>query len=296
MYQEEFDEAIGTPPPAAVDLEALIVRGRRDQRLRTWGVAGGLAVAVLAGTVGVGVWAGADGRPAPAGPGTFAAQPTGTTTPRPAWSPKEVPVITPGPDGKYPTPPPPTGTPMNQAQADQLTVILKGAVAQAAPGMRVTGTSMKGAAYGSLAFMTGGTKDASASGDLTDAAGPGGVLVVLERGSDAPTRCPEVDGYGDRYRTGCVESTGPNGESVLAMTYDDPAGDGLHWANHGKEYEVLVVRPGGGVVTAWALNVSFERLGQHQGAKTEFDATRATPPLTMEQLKAIALTPGLTMP
>lgn len=107
MYQEQFDEAIGTPPPAAVDLEALIVRGRRGQRLRTWGAAGGLAVAVLAGTVGVGVWA--DGRPAPARPGVFAAQPTPTSaaspTPRPAWSPKE-PVMSRGPGDTYPTQPP----------------------------------------------------------------------------------------------------------------------------------------------------------------------------------------------
>ncbi|MGY0233866.1 hypothetical protein [Longispora urticae] len=295
MYQKQFDDAIGAPPPAAVDLEALIVRGRRGQRLRVWGAAGGLAVAVLAGTIGVGVLV--DGGPAPAGQGTFATQPTGTATPRPAWSPKEPPLTSAGPDGHMPTPPPPSGTPMTQAQADQLTTVLRAAVAAAAPGTQITGTSMKGPDYGALAFMTGGTKDASASGDLADAAGTGGFLIVLDRGEDAPTRCSEVSGYGDhRYRTGCVESTGPNGESVLAMTYDDPAGDGLHWANGGKEFEVLVVRPGGGVVTAWAMNVSWNRVLQHQGAKTEFDATRATPPLTLDQLKAIALAPGLTMP
>jgi hypothetical protein len=71
MYQRVFDEAIGTVPPPAVDIDGLIERQRRGVRLRRAGAIGAWAAAVLvAGSL---VWAAPNRTPSPA-------------TPPPTWS------------------------------------------------------------------------------------------------------------------------------------------------------------------------------------------------------------------
>src|ERR1041385_170657 len=64
MDKQLFDDAIGEVPPSTVDVDAVIVRGRRAARLRRVthpSVAAGVAVVLLTGVVSYSMTGGDDG-------------------------------------------------------------------------------------------------------------------------------------------------------------------------------------------------------------------------------------------
>lgn len=91
MDEQLFDDAIGEVPPSTIDVDAIIVRGRRAVRLRRVAnpaVAAGVAVVVLTGAVAYTLTSG-DGGGTPVGgpPGTTSAvSPSSTTQEQPAGS------------------------------------------------------------------------------------------------------------------------------------------------------------------------------------------------------------------
>ncbi|WP_026212194.1 hypothetical protein [Longispora albida] len=297
MQQNEFDHAIGTPPPSRVDLDTVIVKGRRSQRLRTWGMSGGLAVAVLAATAGTGLWLNAGPAPADRVPAGFAAPTAGSSPMPPAPSPKSTPKAPPtrATPSWTPPPPPAEGHRLTKEEAAQLTTTLNTALTAVAPGVQVVAGSGKVREEQALSFRTGAHTNPAAIGDLRDQAGEGAVGFEVTTGT-GPYLCADVAAaeYDDfDQQTDCVESAGPAGERILALTHSDPKGTTVYLGKGGKGFLVLVLRADGTMVKARAWSASFSKIDMHSNPQTPFNATRAEPPLSIAQLTAVALTPGL---
>jgi len=107
--------------------------------------------------------------------------------------------------------------------------------------------------------------------------GAGNILVAVQpalRGG-APTTC-EVESDERPY---CEEAVGPHGEQIVRET---------RVIGSATEHWVGVVRPDGTSVSAYAENIGTS-------AKSGDAPTASAPPLTHDQLVAIATDPGLTL-
>ncbi|HET8641540.1 MAG TPA: hypothetical protein VFM37_06360 [Pseudonocardiaceae bacterium] len=304
MDRNIFDEAIGDVPPSSVDVDAIVARQRRAALVRRVGgpavVAGTAVVAVafgaalvvpggLGGNSGGGIAPGA-GSSAPAAP-----------------SPSELPSSSPRPSGSNP----PSGVPNPCALpadldpipgdpadvAARLGAALEAAVSQQLPEAQLSTNPINqynGRLYGPLEFMhvyqegvDYGNGSCAMHQDyylararITDAAGAGNLLAYVGRAEEHGTDLLRCAAGMSPERTFCEERTGPGGEQLIVTTLVVESGAIVH--------RIDATRPDGTMVTVDSQNVGSD-------IKEDGPVQRPTPPLTHDQLIAIALTPGLTL-
>ena len=280
MSKQLFDDAIGEVPPSTVDVDAVVARGRRADRMRRAAspvLATVAAVAVVLGGVAVVVLSGDDAGLGPAGPPT-------TTSPPPATS-------RPGCTGET-----------TESTGTRLT----GALTDAMSGLLPKGASL--------------TKNTDAADPAGRPVGPLEAVYWNDQAADPPTGCPEGDGYylarasvpmakgtgsvkvviaraageGDTDaifvcddpnvvmpdRTSCHSETTPQGDKVVATGLGASAGS--------KTNRVDVLRADGTFVVVEASNMATD--GKYPGPPDSISI-----PLTTEQLKLIALDADVTL-
>ncbi|TQM83044.1 hypothetical protein FHX81_5457 [Saccharothrix saharensis] len=297
MDKHLFDDAIGEVPPSTVDVDAVIVRGRRAVRLRRVAnpaVAAGVAVVALTGAVAYTLTGGSGGA-APVGGSsgtTSAVSPSPTT---PAGSKVSTPsVIT--VDDKVP--PPQCGGRLESAAeaAARLTLAATNAVKAQRPDLDLSanpaGDYPAGTPHGPLDFHQVNPTDPTAELSICDTAatfeawatttaadGTGNIFFLM-----SPTWYdglgPMCDYPGLGTRLSCVAETGPKGEEVIKQTAD--MGNGI------TMNQVLVHRTDGTRLLVQSENV--DTTGKSGNA-----STTPQPPLTLDQLVAISVDPALTM-
>jgi hypothetical protein len=264
----QFDDAIGPVPPHAVDLERVIARGRRRERLRRWGSGGvgvaavGLVGAVLLATSG-GPGRGEDAA-APPKPTVAPSPSTGASTASPAPSPAAT-----------------RKTPPAEANATELRLsqALAAAVTRVAPG-----STARKSYEGKEAFRFGYYyhEDDSTGGDFNhynafadvSAGGRSGEMVVSLGQVSAVWRVPTDCGGGGE--PGCTASVGPHGEQIMGQRIVSESAT----TNY-----VAVTRADGTAILITAAN---------QGGQLDTGTARQTEPvLTIDQLIAIATDPAL---
>jgi hypothetical protein len=259
-----FDEAIGTVPPPGVDVERVIARGRRRERLRRWGTGGGAvaAVGLLGATLLVSAGGGASQE-------QFAAPPVSSPSTPPSTKPA------PSPLGVGQRTPPAEA----QATEARLSEAMKLTLSRVVPGATI-GLSHEGKQpfrfeyYYHEADSTGGDfNHYNAAADVAGNGRSGEVFISLGRLStvwSVPTDCSSFEA---RL---CTVSTGPHGETVVANRIEEDAV---------RDHYVAVTRPDGTAILIVAAN---------QGGQGDTGDPRQTEPvLTMEQLIAIATDPAL---
>ena len=290
MDKQLFDQAIGEVPPSRGDVTAVITRQRRAVLVRrvanpylataagVVAVAVGAALAVLAGTTTSSFGA--------AGP-----RPGQTTTARPTTQ------VAPSPcDGGTPTGPPAPESP--EVAAARLTQRLTEAVqGQLAPGTQLQPNPAAkyppGVQHGPLEVFhissvghvshggcQGGEDYFMARANLVRAGKKGNIMVVISRpgGNASPqTSCS----YGvSQEQTSCDVRSGPNGEVIVVSV--------LRLAGGPTVNRVEITRADGTGLIMHAENVPDD-------AKMGAPPQTPVPPLTHDQLVAIALSPGITL-
>lgn len=301
MDKRLFDDAIGEVPPSTVDVDAVIVRGRRAARFRRVAnpaVAAGVAVVVLTGTVAYTLTSD-DGGGTPVGgpPGTTSAvpPPSSTTQQPPAGSqvstPSGVTV-----DDKVP-PPQCAGTlePAAEAAA-RLTQATTDAVKAQRPDLELSanpaGDYPPGTPHGPLDYHQVNATDPGAERSVCDpgatfeawattttADGTGNVFVLMHpTWQDGLGPVCAYPGLGTR--TSCVTQTGPRGEEIVKQTADMGGGITMN--------QVLVHRTDGTRILLQTENTA-------NSGKVDGAPTASQPPLTLDQLVTIGLDPELTM-
>ncbi|NUT49089.1 MAG: hypothetical protein HOV94_17540, partial [Saccharothrix sp.] len=297
-------------PPSTVDVDAVIVRGRRAVRLRRVAnpaVAAGVAVVVLTGAVAY-TLSGGDVGSAPVGGtqvgGTSLGRASGTTSAgAPSSTTREQPagskVSTPSAitlDDKVP-PPQCSGRlePATEAAA-RLTQATTDAVKAQRPDVELSanpaGDYPAGTPHGPLDFHQVRAVDPGVELSICDrnatfeawattttADGSGNIFVLVE-----PTwrkdLGPVCSSPGLGTRISCVTETGPRGEEIVRQTADMGGGITMN--------QVLVHREDGTRILVQAENVGTS-------GKAGDASTASEPPLTLDQLVAIGVDPALTM-
>ncbi|MEV7038663.1 hypothetical protein [Amycolatopsis sp. NPDC051061] len=283
MSREQFDVAIGSVPASTVDFDAVLDRERRRARVRRvapWTAAGAgvAAVAVVAATVF-----------APGDPGAAAVMPGSS------------PSASPDPCAHDPFPPQ-TGAPIPET-ADVAAKRLSGVLTSAVRPRVAAGTQLqphaqgeypKGKQHGPLTFYhvfsarvahegacSGGEDYFMAAATTAGSAGTGNVWAIVTRlgGNATPaTECAPPPGGSEG---GCDRTSGPNGETIVALTFTYPEDSTVNRVN--------VTKPDGTGVIIEAENVADSAKQKHD------DSPDGPPPLSLAQLKAVALDPGLTL-
>lgn len=292
MDKQLFDLAIGEAPPSTVDVDDVVARERRMvwvyRAANPWT---GTATAVVVLAVGIAVFLApgmSGGYIAPAASGTPSQVPVTTPTPTPT-----------GCGGAVITAPPTSEAP--SAAVARLTTVLKEAVLHhSAPGTTLEANARaeypKGTPHGPLEFFhvssqvthhpnggCGGGEDYfSGMATTALAAQKGNVRAVIGRlgGNASPsTECgqPPVD-----MQETCVSETGAGGETVVKTTMSRTGGGGP------TIHRVDVAKTDGTGVILYAENVDTD-------AKYGGQPTSPAPPLTLDQLAAIALDPKVTL-
>ncbi len=307
MDRNMFDRAIGDPPPSTVDVDAIIARGRRAVLIHRvanpWTAAAATVAVVAVGAAlllpGHAASPGAGVYVVPAGPsGSSAQSPAPTTTSASTLPlPPGMRCVTEEPIG-----PPPTEEP--NTAAGRLTGVLTAAVQQRlASGTQLTPNSdhfPKGVSVGPLEFYyeqdqaptycpRSGIIVFGAAATTVNAGRKGNIYVSIHQRSnvnDTRNICATSYGPGvisDMAGTCQRQPDGPNGEVVIFIT------------NTSK-------RPGGGptineVDVTKADGTAVELSSENVGDSAKFDGRPETPqpPLSHEQLAAIALDPGMTL-
>ncbi|GAB1512680.1 hypothetical protein [Actinophytocola sp. KF-1] len=304
MDKRVFDDAIGEVPPSTVDVDAAIARGRRAARLRRVAnpaVAAGVAVVLLTGAVAYTMTRDGDG-----GATVGTAPPTTTTSSAPPSS--------------RTAPPPPTGT--SGASTDLVEIPAGGdevppprcadddleTAAEAADRLRQAATDAVLAQRPDLQLAPNveypqGTPRGPLEFYQTVTAGEGDVPICDREGefeSTATTTAPDGDGNllmlvgadlhpdqemscalnGLPGQTFCAGETGPGGAEIVKQTVGFEGGVVMH--------RVEVVRPDGTVILVQAENVATS-------SKFSTPATATAPPLSLDQLVAIATDPDMTL-
>jgi hypothetical protein len=309
MDRNMFDRAIGDPPPSTVDVEAIIARGRRAaliHRVANPWTAAAATVAVLA--VGAALLLpghsanpGAGVLVVPASPsGSGSAQsptPTTTTSATTLPLPPGMHCVTEEPIG-----PPPAEDP--NTAAGRLTGVLTAAVQQRlAAGTQLTPNSdhfPKGVSVGPLRFYydqgqattycpRSGIVVFGAAATTVNAGHKGNIYVSIHQRSninDTRNICATTYGPGvvsDMAGTCRRQPDGPHGEVVIFITNTSKRPGGGPTIN-----EVDITKADGTAIELYAENV---------GDSAKFDGRPETPqpPLSHEQLAAIALDPGMTL-
>jgi hypothetical protein len=250
-----LDEEMGAPPPATIDVDALMSRGRRQVRLRRFVAVGGgagLSMVALGTAVAVAVnGGGTHGAPTGIGaPGSESASPSVSA--------------------------PPTGG----SPEERLTTAVKALVQQYAPGAKATKDAsgreplkvLPGSAYNS-----GAAYDTSAN--LTVGGGTGMFYIGIGRGAgwNMITECG--GGYNDGSGRTCARSTGPAGETIVRITEPTDGGED-------KAFLVYITRADGTGVFLIADD------GNEHGNRA---GTRDEPVFTHDQLVKIGTDPRWTL-
>ncbi|XVV02640.1 hypothetical protein ACQPW3_35600 [Actinosynnema sp. CA-248983] len=303
MDKQLFDDAIGEVPPSTVDVDAVMVRGRRAVRLRRVAnpaVAAGLAVVVLTGAVAYTLTSGDNGgTPVGGPPSTTSTVPPSSTTPQPPSSttleqPPGSKIATPGTitvDDKVP-PRQCKGRLESVAEAAaRLTLATTNAVKAQRPDLTLS-ANPAGSPHGPLGYHQVGREDPNvelsicdtratfeALAKTTTADGTGNIFVLMHPTWQADLG-PMCDYPGLGTRTSCATETGPRGEEIIKQTAD--MGDGI------TMNQVLVHRKDGTRILVQSENIGTS--GKIGGAPTA-----SKPPLTLDQLTAIGVDPALTM-
>jgi hypothetical protein len=285
MTRQMFDEMIGTSPVSTVDIDAVIARERRALRGRRTAVV--LACTVAVATLLIGgrlVVAGGSQRPV-AGPGTVppttmrSAATTGPATTGPATTGRAT----------------PTGAPV--PPADRLSDAMRGAVRNAVPSAEAFNIGST-RPFEAEALTTG---DGGYSGQaVVRVAGRAGrVVITVYRGQGPdippPGECTAIPGHPCPTKAG----TGPNGEKYAGYQRvvgkptgsPTPAPTGIVAGSPDfevRENSVDLKRPDGTVVAVMANNMVFT-------SDLRLAPGSAQPALTVDQLIAVALDPGLDL-
>ncbi|MFI9815247.1 hypothetical protein [Saccharothrix variisporea] len=299
MDKQLFDDAIGEVPPSTVDVDTVIVRGRRAVRLRRVAnpaVAAGVAVVVLTGAVAH-TLAGDDGGTSIGGPpGTTSAvppssvPPSSTTQQQPSGSKVSTPSVI---ELDTKVPPPQCGGRLESAAqaAARLTLATTNAVKAQRSDLTLSQNRV-GVPRGPLEYHQINPSDPGvelsicdtsasfeARATTTTAEGSGNIFVLVH-----PTwrnsLDPLCDYPGLGTRNSCEVVTGPRGEQIVKQTAD--MGDGIAMS------QVVVHRKDGTQVLVQAESIDTS-------GKVGGGATASEPPLTLDQLVAIGVDPALTL-
>lgn len=297
MDKRVFDDAIGEVPPPMIDVEAVIARGRRADRIRRVAnpaVAAGVAVALTVGAIAFTMTRGDDenGGIGAAGPPTS----TGTEAPPTSSSTTGSPTA---PDDKLGTLEPPEACSRTDLETGaqvvaRLTPLLKAAVQAQRPDLALTTNSGNdypvGVSHGPLDFyyVTGETPTdrpfcGTDSYFLTRATtegpeGKGNILAAVQASlRDTLDECDPPD---SGEQTDCESVTGPDGDLILTQTRQLEGGTTMT--------RVDVLRPDGTLVTVLSEDIDTS-------VKTGDAPTSSAPPLNYDQLVAIATAPGMTL-
>jgi len=280
MSKQLFDDAIGEVPPSTVDVDAVVARGRRADRMRRVAspvLATVAAVAVVLGGVAVVVLSGDDAGLGPAGPAS-------TTRPAPTTS-------APGCSGET-----------TETTGARLTGALTGVVSGLLPpGGALTknpdASDPAGRPVGPLETVYWNDQGADtptgcpegsgyylARASVRTAAGTGSVLVMVDRSADeadsaAIFECDDPDVV-TPDRTSCHSKTTPEGDKVVAT--------GLRASAGSRTNRVDVLRTDGTFVVVEASNMATD--GKYPGPP---DSTAI--PFTTEQLEQIARDADVTL-
>lgn len=286
MDKQLFDDAIGEVPPSTVDVEAVITRGRRADRVRRVvnpAVAAGVAVVLLTGAVAYTMTKGDDG-------GGVGDQPTTTVsqTPPPTTERKPNPVVEAAcarPDLESPA-----------EVIARLSPVVKTAVQAQRSDMELVANPITGyrdgVVNGPLDFYQDTGQDSSENVSICDESsafvamattkgpeGDGNITIIVSPDflaapgtSDCAQAALDVDS--------CMEATGPNGEPIAKTTHTNE--DGAH------QMAIDIERPDGARVAILVEDIATTSQGG--GAPT---ATAL--PLTFDQLVAIGTDPALTL-
>lgn len=280
MSKDRFDAAIGAVPPSTVDIDAVLDRERRRARAAgSWTIAGAsaAAAAVVAAIVFV-----------PGDPGGATVMPGNS------------PSASPDPCAHDPFPPQ-TGAPIPETAdvaASRLSGVLRSAVSQrAASGTKLQphaeGEYPKGKQHGPLTFFhvfsarvpyegacSGGEDYFRAAATTVGAAGKGNVWAIVTRLGGNATPATSCSPPPDEAKGSCDRTSGPNGETIVALTFTVPGRATVNQVN--------VTKSDGTGVIVEAQNIATS-------AKLKAPPDMPSPPLSLAQLKAVALDPGLTL-
>lgn len=293
MSKQLFDAAIGEVPPSTVDVEAVIARGRRADRMRRVAspvLATVAAVAVLLGGVAVVNLSDDDeGSFVPAGPpSTTKAAPSSTAPKTDSPCAEMLPTAPPQPEEPDVTEDRLSGV-LDQVVSDKLG---KGATLQSNPIAKDQNLKHLGPLEAYHWYSEpieiedgcqGGEDYYIAYASVKSAKGTASVMVIVARaggsaGGEDVIRCdPNVVAPG---RTSCHTETTPNGDKVLLTGLSADKGSATN--------RVDVLRTDQTFVVIEASNMATS--GKYAGPP---DASKI--PLTKEQLKQIALDPDVTL-
>jgi hypothetical protein len=272
-YQDLFETVIGVEPPQRRDVDEMMRRSRR--RLARRRAAGVIAVSLAVVVVAVGVTAVTGrlslGQERIGNPPT----PTATTTPAPAPTGGRIPTV-----GPQPTEPP-------SAAATRLPAAMQAAALTVASGGQLLPYEPVGSDFPFQVPPSGRGEPilpyrGYASVQIDGRAGH--PILTIEIGVIGSVERPTCAGKPE-----CVESTGPRGERIVALTEtitkdsDHPAAQ-LIQDVHGFIHTVWVEHPAGDYV-------KVEHSNFPEGGDSPFQA----PLLSPEELVQIALDPALTL-
>jgi hypothetical protein len=293
MDKQLFDDAIGEVPPSTVDVAAVITRGRRADRVRR--VANPMVAAGVAVVLGIGVVAYTTTRD-DGGGGVRVGGPTSATSSSAPSS-----TLRSHPANR------PTGTPPEQcsrpgvespaAVIARISPVLDTLFHTQLPTAQFVANSVNqypdGVQHGpfELYQVTGEKPVAKPICDadsyfLTRATvqlptGTGNILVLLApayRNGNTGERCDPPGNGGEQ--TYCEVVTGPHGETILRQTRVMEGGTTMN--------RVDITRADGTSVIVESSNIGTD-------VKFGEAPTVATPPLSVDQVAAIGIDPGLTL-
>lgn len=297
MDKRVFDDAIGEVPRSTVDVDAVIRRGRRADRVRRVAnpaVAAGVAVVLLTGAVAY-TMTRDDGGPSvgTAPPPTTSsssssAPPSSDTAPPTTQSGVttiEIPI----------TPPPQCDDELEEAGvvAARLQQVVTDAVLAQRPDLQLSPNVdyPRGTPRGPLEFYQtitrGNAKEVSIcdrEGDFestatTTAPDGAGNLLVLVGPDFHPDEPPSCERNGLPGMTFCEATTGQDGEKIVKQAVGFEGGTVMH--------RVEIVRDG------MSILVQAENVGT--SSKYGGPATASAPPLSLDQLVAVGTDPDLTL-
>lgn len=301
MDKQVFDDAIGEVPPSTIDVDAVIVRGRRAARLRRVAnpaVAAGVAVVLLTGAVAYTMTRGQDG-----GATVGTAPPTSSTTTSQSSVPpasEEPWVKSPdAPGSEVPVQPPVTMPPQCEEEdqetasvaAARLTLAATKAVSKQRPDVKLVANSWGQTPHGPLEFYQARQREPGVEMPVCDPAGQFEAMATTQAPEGAgnilfvvsPNWYPDDEMSCGRMALpnfACDVATGPGGEKIVKQTGEFERGTISH--------RVEVLRPDGTSLLVDAENVATT-------TKLGGPPTATAPPLTLDQMVAIAIDPDLGM-
>jgi hypothetical protein len=289
MDKRVFDDAIGEVPPSTIDVDAVITRGRRADRVRRVAnpaVAAGVAVVLAVGVIAFTLTRGGDDGGVRVG-GSAGTSATAPPSSEPGKAPKgTLPDACSRPDLETPA-----------AAVARLTPLLKTLFHTPLPDAQFVANPVNeypaGVLRGPLELfqVTGQTHVDRPVCDVDSyfltratvrsAAGDGNVMLMIAPAvHGAREAMLECDPPGSGEQTYCDVVTASNGDHILKQTRALEGGTTMNRAE--------IVRADGTSVIIESANIGSD-------VKTGGAPTTPTPPLTVDQLVAIGTDPGMTL-